>query len=144
MHMLPRQNAMLHVRSCQSHQHDRRHRTRAGWTTTNCGYLTHPGTFRRQVSGTESSGGPKAMASIALAICLHGTKVDSGACTHADRNPKAEFQEERIQGAQFFDVDMIADTDSGLPHMLPSEAAFAAAADALGITNDSQVGLPRH
>ena len=34
---------------------------------------------------------------------------------------------------------MIADTNSGLPHMLPSEAAFAAAVDALGITNDSQV-----
>jgi thiosulfate/3-mercaptopyruvate sulfurtransferase len=39
---------------------------------------------------------------------------------------------------------MIADTNSGLPHMLPSEAAFAAAADALGISNDTQVGLPRH
>jgi 3-mercaptopyruvate sulfurtransferase SseA len=59
--------------------------------------------------------------------------------SHADRNPKAEFQEERIKGAQFFDVDMIADTQSGLPHMLPTEAAFAAAADALGITNGSQV-----
>lgn len=58
-------------------------------------------------------------------------------CT--DRDPRAEFQEERIQGAQFFDVDSIADTGSDPPHMLPSEAAFAAAADALGITNDSQV-----
>lgn len=58
----------------------------------------------------------------------------------SDRNPRAEFKEERIPGAQFFDVDLVADTGSNLPHMLPSEATFAATADALGITNDSQVG----
>lgn len=55
------------------------------------------------------------------------------------RNPKNEFREERIPGARFFDVDAIADTASNLPHMLPSAEAFAVAADALGIGNDSQV-----
>lgn len=36
-------------------------------------------------------------------------------------------------------MDNIADKSSRLPHMLPTEAAFAAAADALGVTNDTQV-----
>lgn len=58
-----------------------------------------------------------------------------------NRDPRAEYQKERIPGAQLFDVDAVADTESDLPHMLPSEAAFAAAADALGITNDSHVIL---
>jgi len=47
---------------------------------------------------------------------------------------------DRIQGAQFFDLDGIADKTRDLPHMLPSEKQFAAAADALGISvNDSIV-----
>jgi thiosulfate/3-mercaptopyruvate sulfurtransferase len=48
-----------------------------------------------------------------------------------------EFQEERIPGAQFFDLDGIADKSVDLPHMLPSESQFSAAADALGVTNDA-------
>jgi hypothetical protein len=122
---------------------DEHHRACTGWATIRCGYLTHPGTFQQQVSGAESDGQAKGNGISCSCICAHGTKVVSWALCRADRNPKAEFQEERIRGAQFFDVDMIADTESGLPHMLPSEAAFAAAADALGITNDSQVGLRR-
>lgn len=34
------------------------------------------------------------------------------------------------------DVERIADPTSALPHMLPSEAQFAAAADALGVAPD--------
>mmetsp|Transcript_20855 Transcript_20855/g.53046 ORF Transcript_20855/g.53046 Transcript_20855/m.53046 type:complete len:334 (-) Transcript_20855:338-1339(-) len=55
------------------------------------------------------------------------------------RNAVAEFKAGRIPGAQFFDVDGIADPSTGLPHMLPSEASFAAAMDALGITNKDTV-----
>lgn len=36
-------------------------------------------------------------------------------------------------------MDNIADKSSSLPHMLPTEQAFAAAADALGIANSTQV-----
>lgn len=50
-----------------------------------------------------------------------------------------EFAAERIQGAQFWDIDGVCDPASSLPHMLPSEQAFAAAADALGISNDDAV-----
>ena len=36
-------------------------------------------------------------------------------------------------------MDQVADTSTDLPHMLPSERALAAAADALNIKNDSTV-----
>lgn len=54
-------------------------------------------------------------------------------------DPQEQFSQSRIPGSQFFDVDNIADKSVNLPHMLPSEQAFAAAADALGISNDTQV-----
>jgi thiosulfate/3-mercaptopyruvate sulfurtransferase len=53
-----------------------------------------------------------------------------------NRDAIKEFSEERIPGAQFFDLDGIADKSTDLPHMLPSENQFSAAADALGIKND--------
>jgi len=57
------------------------------------------------------------------------------------RSAVEEFKAARIPGAQFWDVDGVADPKSDLPHMLPSEDAFAAAADALGISNDETVVL---
>lgn len=51
------------------------------------------------------------------------------------RNPIQEYQVAHIPGALFFDVDGIADQTTKLPHMLPSEEAFAAAVSALGIQN---------
>ncbi|KAG6767153.1 hypothetical protein POTOM_028332 [Populus tomentosa] len=51
------------------------------------------------------------------------------------RNPIQEYQVAHIPGALFFDVDGIADQTTNLPHMLPSEEAFAAAVSALGIEN---------
>ncbi|KAK6228967.1 Rhodanese-like domain - like 7 [Theobroma cacao] len=52
------------------------------------------------------------------------------------RNPIQEYQVAHIPGALFFDVDGIADRTTKLPHMLPSEEAFAAAVSALGIQNN--------
>jgi 3-mercaptopyruvate sulfurtransferase SseA len=54
---------------------------------------------------------------------------------NAGRDAQAEFGAERIAGAAFWDIDGVADPGTDLPHMLPSEGAFAAAADALGIAN---------
>lgn len=51
------------------------------------------------------------------------------------RNPLQEYQVAHIPGALFFDVDGISDRTTTLPHMLPSEEAFAAAVSALGIEN---------
>jgi thiosulfate/3-mercaptopyruvate sulfurtransferase len=57
----------------------------------------------------------------------------------AGKSPAEEYAESRIPGAQFFDLDGVCDRTSNLPHMLPSAHAFAAAADALGISNDDIV-----
>ncbi|HLJ72801.1 MAG TPA: 3-mercaptopyruvate sulfurtransferase [Roseiarcus sp.] len=51
----------------------------------------------------------------------------------AGRNGAEEFRQGHIPGAVFFDIDTIADLSSGLPHMLPDEAAFAAAMGKLGL-----------
>jgi len=50
------------------------------------------------------------------------------------RDPRAEFEAAHIPGAVFFDIDAIADHATGLPHMLPDEAAFGEAAGALGLS----------
>ncbi|XP_019183172.1 PREDICTED: thiosulfate/3-mercaptopyruvate sulfurtransferase 2 [Ipomoea nil] len=55
------------------------------------------------------------------------------------RNPLQEYQVAHIPGALFFDLDGIADRTTNLPHMLPSEEAFAAAVSALGIENKDGV-----
>ncbi|MGV8831124.1 MAG: 3-mercaptopyruvate sulfurtransferase [Devosia sp.] len=52
---------------------------------------------------------------------------------NAARNAQADYLAGHIPGAIFFDIDGVADTDSPLPHMLPSPAAFAHMVGALGI-----------
>jgi thiosulfate/3-mercaptopyruvate sulfurtransferase len=44
-----------------------------------------------------------------------------------------EFRRSHIPGAVFFDIDVVADRSSGLPHMLPDPLAFADAMTALGL-----------
>ena len=55
------------------------------------------------------------------------------------RKGRDEYLEAHIPGAVFFDIDAIADRSSSLPHMLPSEAEFTAAAEALGISKDARI-----
>lgn len=55
------------------------------------------------------------------------------------RDAKAEFAARRIPGAQFFDIDEIADTASPLPHMLPSPEKFASRMRKLGIGDGKKV-----
>ncbi|MCO5586922.1 hypothetical protein L7F22_040866 [Adiantum nelumboides] len=52
-----------------------------------------------------------------------------------NRNPFQEYKACHIPKALFFDVDGVVDPTSNLPHMLPTEDAFAAAVSALGIKN---------
>ena len=55
------------------------------------------------------------------------------------RNARAEFSESHIPGAVFFDIDAVADTGSGLPHMLPDEKTFGEMAGALGLSSDTTI-----
>jgi thiosulfate/3-mercaptopyruvate sulfurtransferase len=55
------------------------------------------------------------------------------------RDPKAEYAAEHIPGAVYFDIDEIADTDSPLPHMLPSPEKFAARVKKLGLGDGNRI-----
>lgn len=58
----------------------------------------------------------------------------------AGRDAEAEFSAAHIPGAQRFDFDKrVADTDSPLPHMLPTAEKFEREARALGIGRDSRI-----
>jgi len=57
----------------------------------------------------------------------------------AKRDAKAEFREGHIPGAQFFDIDDISDTETSLPHMLPSPEKFASRMRKLGIGDGKKV-----
>ena len=57
----------------------------------------------------------------------------------AKRDPKAEFTNQHITGAVFFDIDEIADTSSSLPHMLPSPEKFSARVRKLGLGDGNKI-----
>jgi thiosulfate/3-mercaptopyruvate sulfurtransferase len=57
----------------------------------------------------------------------------------ANRNARVEFESVHIAGAQFFDIDAIADKSTTLPHMLPSPGFFAAEVSKLGVNANSKV-----
>jgi thiosulfate/3-mercaptopyruvate sulfurtransferase len=58
---------------------------------------------------------------------------------HLHRDARAEFEQAHVPGAVFFDIDVVADHSSPLPHMLPDPAAFADAVGALGIGSGDRV-----
>lgn len=55
------------------------------------------------------------------------------------RDAEAEFRAARIPGARRFDIDLLSDRASPLPHMAPPPAAFGEAAAALGVGPGTQV-----
>ncbi len=55
------------------------------------------------------------------------------------RDARAEFRRAHIPGARFFDIDAIADTESSLPHMVPSATQFERMVSALGVSNTTPV-----
>jgi len=55
------------------------------------------------------------------------------------RDGRAEFVQEHIIGAQFFDIDIIKDKRDPLPHMMPSASIFEAAMRDIGVHSDQQI-----
>jgi len=55
------------------------------------------------------------------------------------RDALAEYGKVHIPGANFFDIDVVADTDSSLPHMVPTPAKFEHMIGALGVANSSRI-----
>jgi thiosulfate/3-mercaptopyruvate sulfurtransferase len=55
------------------------------------------------------------------------------------RDPRAEFEVEHIPGAQYFDIDEIADAQSALPHMLPPVEKFVSRMRRMGVGDGHRV-----
>jgi thiosulfate/3-mercaptopyruvate sulfurtransferase len=55
------------------------------------------------------------------------------------RDAAAEYRAGHIPGAVFFDIDVVADHSTDLPHMLPGPAQFGDAVGALGIGDGDTV-----
>jgi thiosulfate/3-mercaptopyruvate sulfurtransferase len=56
-----------------------------------------------------------------------------------DKDGLAEFLRAHIPGARYFDIDVVADPDTDLPHMVPSPGRFAKLIGALGVSNGARV-----
>ncbi len=57
----------------------------------------------------------------------------------AKRDGRAEWGERRIPGAVFFDLEEIADKETGLPHMLPDPAKFSSRVRKLGLGDGARI-----
>ena len=57
----------------------------------------------------------------------------------AGRDPKAEYLEEHIPGALYFDIDDLSDETSDLPHMLPSSVKFSSRMRKMGIGDGKRI-----
>ena len=58
---------------------------------------------------------------------------------NAERDAKREYADCHIPGAVFFDIDDIADSDSGLPHTVPSPEKFSSRVRKLGLGDGSHI-----
>ena len=56
-----------------------------------------------------------------------------------DRNALEEYRRRHIPGAVYFDLDLVADTDTDLPHMVASPEKFSRMVGALGIRDSNKI-----
>ena len=68
-------------------------------------------------------------------VVLDATLYPPGDARDAD----SQFASARIPGARRFDLDLLADRQTPLPHMVPTAEYFAGQMRALGVSNDSRV-----
>lgn len=55
------------------------------------------------------------------------------------KSARAEYQRQHIPGAVFFDIDEIAESDTDLPHMLPSPENFSSRVRRLGLGDGNRI-----
>lgn len=74
------------------------------------------------------------------AVALRSAKyIDGSWHMNKDRSAAKEYLEEHIPGARHFDIDIICDKSSSLPHMMPSAELFANTMDSMGIANSDHI-----
>ena len=56
-----------------------------------------------------------------------------------NKDGRAEFLRARIPGGRYFDIDLVADPDTDLPHMVPTPGRFAKLMSASGVSNASRL-----
>jgi len=56
-----------------------------------------------------------------------------------NRNAQEEYRNRHIPGAVFFDQDLVVETESDLPHTIPSPEAFGALVSDLGLSNSDTI-----
>lgn len=57
----------------------------------------------------------------------------------SDRDARGEYEAGHIPGAVFFDINEICDTDTDLPHMMPSAEKFTSRVQKLGLGDGSRI-----
>jgi thiosulfate/3-mercaptopyruvate sulfurtransferase len=94
------------------------------------------------MSATLDSIKSQTVVSVSDAISLHSSpnvKFVDGSWFLMGRNGRQEYQDgPRIVGASYFDIDDIS-AESNLPHMMPPKELFAAAMEAMGISNEDHI-----
>src|SRR3954454_14653877 len=55
------------------------------------------------------------------------------------RDGAAEFLDAHIPGARYFDIDLVADQETTLPHMVPTAGRFERLMGEMGVSNASRV-----
>ena len=56
-----------------------------------------------------------------------------------NKDGRAEFLRAHVPGARYFDIDVVADPDTDLPHMVPTPGRFARLMGAFGVSNASRL-----
>lgn len=56
-----------------------------------------------------------------------------------EKDGAALFAKAHIPGARFFDIDVVADQETSLPHMVPTPGRFERLVGEMGVSNDSRV-----
>ena len=70
-------------------------------------------------------------------VILDATLPPVGVMPKVDTH--ARYLEQHLPGAVFFDIDVLSDHSSGLPHTLPTAESFAASMAALGVSSDAML-----